>query len=62
MQITHTIVFIKAIKLLIRKNDTVPINIATGIENVAKLVIVNANILVIIEPTIVVIKQFLSIQ
>ena len=52
MQITHMIVFISAIKLVIKKNATAPINIATGIDKVAKPVTVNANILVTIEPTI----------
>lgn len=55
-------VFAKFTKFVNKKNITTPINIATGTEKVAKLVIAKAKLLLIIDPIVVVTKQFLLIQ
>ena len=54
--------FAKFTKLVIKKNVTTPINIATGIEKADKLVIARAKLLLIIEPISVVTKHVLLIQ
>ena len=54
--------FAKFTKLVIKKNVTTPINIATGIEKVDKLVTARAKLLLIIEPISVVTKHVLLIQ